>query len=87
MTTLPIDVLTQRAQSRPESTAFVFEHEVWTYRRLAVESTRVAHGLAAMGVRAGDRVVLQKAPADPFEDPFATFTEWASDLDKVYDDL
>lgn len=58
MTTLPIDVLTQRAQSRPESTAFVFEDEVWTYRRLAVESTRVAHGLAAMGVRAGDRVAL-----------------------------
>jgi len=35
----------------------------------------------------GSRVVLQKAPTDPFDDPFATFTEWASDLDKVYDDL
>jgi antitoxin PrlF len=35
----------------------------------------------------GSRVVLHKAPLDPFDDPFATFTEWASDLDKVYDDL
>ena len=35
----------------------------------------------------GSRVVLHKARLDPFDDPFATFTEWASDLDKVYDDL
>ena len=58
MTVLPTEVLMQRAQSRPESTAFVFQEDVWTYRRLAHESERVARGLAARGVKAGDRVVL-----------------------------
>jgi acyl-CoA synthetase (AMP-forming)/AMP-acid ligase II len=58
VTALPIEVLMQRAQSRPESTAFVFQEDVWTYRRLAQESERVARGLVASGVKAGDRVVL-----------------------------
>ena len=58
MTVLPTEVLMQRAQSRPEGTAFVFQEAVWTYRRLAHESERVARGLAARGVKAGDRVVL-----------------------------
>ena len=37
----------------------------------------------------GDRVVLTRAApsVDPFENPFALFTEWADDLDAVYDDL
>jgi acyl-CoA synthetase (AMP-forming)/AMP-acid ligase II len=48
----------QRAQSLPESAAFVFQEEVWTYRRLAHESERVARGLVANGVKPGDRVVL-----------------------------
>jgi long-chain acyl-CoA synthetase len=58
MTDLPTEILMQRAQSQPESTAFVFQESVWTYRRLAQESERVARGLAANGVKAGDRVVL-----------------------------
>jgi long-chain acyl-CoA synthetase len=58
MTVLPIEVLKHRAQSGPESTAFVFQEDVWTYRSLAQESERVARGLAASGVKAGDRVVL-----------------------------
>jgi acyl-CoA synthetase (AMP-forming)/AMP-acid ligase II len=58
MTVLPTEVLMQRAQSRPESTAFVFQENVWTYQKLAQESERVARGLAASGVKAGDRVVL-----------------------------
>ena len=58
MTVLPTEVLMQRAQSRPESTAFVFQENVWTYQKLAQESERVARGLAAGGVKAGDRVVL-----------------------------
>jgi antitoxin PrlF len=47
---------------------------------------------AALGLRAGDevayhidgdRVVLTRArPAQGVEDPFATFTEWASDADR-----
>jgi long-chain acyl-CoA synthetase len=58
MRALPTEVLMHRAQSQPESTAFVFQENVWTYRRLAQESERVAQGLAANGVKAGDRVVL-----------------------------
>src|ERR1700754_1975159 len=58
MTVLPIEVLTQRAKSQPESTALVFQENVWTYRRLAEESERIARGLAASGVKPGDRVVL-----------------------------
>jgi long-chain acyl-CoA synthetase len=52
------EALMQQAQSRPEDTAFIFQGNVWTYRQLAHESERVAHGLWASGVRAGDRVVL-----------------------------
>jgi acyl-CoA synthetase (AMP-forming)/AMP-acid ligase II len=58
MTVLPTEVLMQRAQSRAESTAFIFQENVWTYRKLAEESERIARGLAASGVRPGDRVVL-----------------------------
>jgi antitoxin PrlF len=36
----------------------------------------------------GDRVVLSRRRAhDPFEDPFALFTEWADEADSVYDVL
>lgn len=55
---IPTEALMQQAQSRPESTAFIFHEDVWTYRRLADESERIARGLAASGVKAGDRVVL-----------------------------
>ncbi|UAK24240.1 AbrB/MazE/SpoVT family DNA-binding domain-containing protein [Sphingomonas nostoxanthinifaciens] len=54
---------------------------------------------AALGVKEGDRlayqidgdrvIVTRAAPvsADPFDNPFAMFTEWADELDSVYDDL
>jgi long-chain acyl-CoA synthetase len=58
MTVLPTEALMQRAQSQPGSMAFIFEKDVWTYRRLAEESEQIAQGLAASGVKAGDRVVL-----------------------------
>ena len=54
----PIEALMQQAQSRPEKTAFIFQEDVWTYRRLADEAERVARGLAESGVKPGDRVVL-----------------------------
>ncbi len=54
----PLQALVCQAQSRPEATAFIFREEVWTYHRLAEESERVAHGLAANGVKPGDRVAL-----------------------------
>ena len=52
----------------------------------------------ALGVGAGDTlaydivdgvVTLRRAtlPPDPFDNPFALFTEWADDFDTVYDDL
>ena len=56
--TVLTEALMQRVRSQPESTAFVFQEDVWTYRRLADESERVARGLAANGVKPGDRVVL-----------------------------
>lgn len=34
----------------------------------------------------GDRVIMRRA-CDPFDKPFATFTEWADDLDSAYDSL
>ena len=56
-------------------------------------AVRVALGLNA-GERLayeidGDRVVVTRArpSADPFDNPFALFTEWADELDAVYDNL
>src|ERR1700755_678705 len=54
----PLQALLSQARSRPDATAFIFHGDVWTYRRLAEESQRVAHGLAANGVKPGDRVAL-----------------------------
>ncbi|MBR0694242.1 class I adenylate-forming enzyme family protein [Bradyrhizobium lablabi] len=54
----PTEVLMQQAKSRPQGAAFTFQERVWTYHRLAHESECVARGLAAIGVKAGDRVVL-----------------------------
>ena len=34
----------------------------------------------------GDRVILRRA-GDPFDKPFAAFTEWSDDLDEAYDSL
>jgi bifunctional DNA-binding transcriptional regulator/antitoxin component of YhaV-PrlF toxin-antitoxin module len=52
---------------------------------------------AALDLKAGDFVgydiehgvaVLKKInPNDPFDNPFVTFTEWADELDSVFDDL
>jgi long-chain acyl-CoA synthetase len=56
--TVLTDALMQRAKSQPDGTAFIFQEDLWTYRRLAHESERVARGLVASGVKAGDRVVL-----------------------------
>jgi len=47
MAVTPIRALMHQAQSRPESAAFIFRDDVWTYRRLAEEAERVARGLLA----------------------------------------
>jgi antitoxin PrlF len=31
----------------------------------------------------GDRVILSKASREPIDDPFATFSEWSSEADRV----
>src|SRR6202022_5123289 len=54
----PMDALMHQAQTRPNSPAFVFRGETWTYARLAMEAQRLARGLAARGVEPGDRVAL-----------------------------
>jgi acyl-CoA synthetase (AMP-forming)/AMP-acid ligase II len=54
----PISALIRQADSRPDQAAFISGNDVWTYRRLADEAERLARGLQARGVRAGDRVVL-----------------------------
>jgi long-chain acyl-CoA synthetase len=45
MAVTPIRALMHQAQSRPESAAFTFHEDVWTYRRLADEAERIARGL------------------------------------------
>jgi long-chain acyl-CoA synthetase len=54
----PTAVLAQRAGSTPAKTAFVFREDVWTYQRLAKAAGRLSRGIAALGVRPGDRVAL-----------------------------
>lgn len=54
--------------------------------------------LAALGLKPGDEIAIELvgdkivvAPADdstdPFVNNFSTFTEWADELDSVYDNL
>src|SRR6202795_2796065 len=58
MKMIPTGALMHHVQNRPESTAFVFHEEVWTYERLAADAERLARGLTARGVGPGDRVAL-----------------------------
>jgi long-chain acyl-CoA synthetase len=58
MTLTPTEALVRQARTRPNDTALIFKGEAWTYRRLADEAEHVARGLAANGVKAGDRVAL-----------------------------
>src|ERR1700682_6185270 len=58
MKMIPTGALMHHVQNRPESTAFVFHEEVWTYERLAADAECLARGLAARGVGPGDRVAL-----------------------------
>lgn len=52
----------------------------------------------ALGVKGGDVLAYEidtdhvklrrgQPQADPFDNPLATFSEWADDLDRAYDDL
>jgi len=54
----PANALSHQVQTRPNSAAFVFHEEVWTYERLAAAAESLARGLAVRGVGPGDRVAL-----------------------------
>jgi long-chain acyl-CoA synthetase len=58
MNRTPMGALEHQVQIRPKSTAFIFDGDKWTYARLAAESKRLAQGLAARGIVAGDRIAL-----------------------------
>jgi antitoxin PrlF len=49
---------------------------------------RLVEGDEIIYVIDGDRVILSKASREPVDDPFATFSEWLSEADRVgYADL
>lgn len=52
-------LLTRAATHHADRVAVVDQHSRWTYRELDDRATRTAHGLAARGVRPGDRVIVQ----------------------------
>lgn len=54
----PVEVLVQRALDRPNDETFIFRDETWTYEMIAAESERIARGMAARGVKPGDRVAI-----------------------------
>jgi acyl-CoA synthetase (AMP-forming)/AMP-acid ligase II len=53
-----IQALMQRAQECPYDPVFIFRNETWTYEMIAFEAERLARGMAAHGVKPGDRVAL-----------------------------
>jgi crotonobetaine/carnitine-CoA ligase len=65
--------LRQRVDSDPDGPYLDFHGDAWTARRMDDESRRVARGLAARGVRRGDRVAnLMENSADQVVVFFAT---------------
>ncbi len=53
-----VDYLADLARERPNAPAILFKGGTMSYRRLHTESDAFATGLAALGVRKGDRVAL-----------------------------
>jgi long-chain acyl-CoA synthetase len=54
----PIAALYDRAQTNLNDVAFIAGDDKWSYGRLAAQSDRLARGLAARGIRTGDRIAL-----------------------------
>ncbi|MFI2410434.1 (2,3-dihydroxybenzoyl)adenylate synthase [Streptomyces sp. NPDC018947] len=53
------DALTAAADTDPDAVAAVDRHRRVTHGRLRAEADEIAHGLLALGIRPGDRVVVQ----------------------------
>nr|WP_042191324.1 (2,3-dihydroxybenzoyl)adenylate synthase [Kibdelosporangium sp. MJ126-NF4]CEL19999.1 2,3-dihydroxybenzoate-AMP ligase [Kibdelosporangium sp. MJ126-NF4]CTQ97223.1 2,3-dihydroxybenzoate-AMP ligase (EC 2.7.7.58) [Kibdelosporangium sp. MJ126-NF4] len=68
------DFLAERAATYGSRTAVVGGEHRWTYRELDERATRMAHGLLALGIGKGDRVVVQLPNvAEFFEVVFGLF--------------
>jgi fatty-acyl-CoA synthase len=52
------DTLRRTARRVPNKSSLVFGGRNWTYAELDSDCNRIAHGLAGMGVRKGDRVAI-----------------------------
>jgi non-ribosomal peptide synthetase component E (peptide arylation enzyme) len=64
----PIEALPDRAKTNSNDTAFIASDDKWTYGRLAVQAERLACGLAARGIRKGDRIVLHMPNRGPIRE-------------------
>lgn len=53
------DLLTHQAEQRPDAVALVDGERRWSYAELAAEAGAVAAGLYRLGLRRGDRMVVQ----------------------------
>ena len=51
-------MLSRAVATRPEHEALACNDQRWTYQQLNAEVDRIAHGLAARGLQAGERVVM-----------------------------
>jgi long-chain acyl-CoA synthetase len=51
-------LLDQATERYPDVTALIYNHRRWTYRELLEQVNRMAGGLASLGVRRGERVLL-----------------------------
>jgi len=51
-------LIDQAAERFPANPALTYNHETWTYKELLGRTNRLAGGLAKLGVRSGDRVIV-----------------------------
>jgi fatty-acyl-CoA synthase len=68
------DLLTQSAQRFPQRPALIWGDKTWTWQQLNARVDGLAHGLAALGIGKGDRVLMQSRNCNQmFESMFACF--------------